>query len=292
MDLSQSRPPHCLTVHFHLTHCTSLCYCESGTAVLGFHLAEKTCQGRRRFHCHRYIAQHAGRRRQAQPFGTGEAGRAGSREPTGRSSRWTDRLRRHRIPASAVHARSCRGDRLHSRVGHSYHPTRRHQHRRSDPIYRAAILFTDGEELEGDTLQAAREQSIKMRIFTVGVGSKEGSLIPIRDPDGNTTFVKDMDGRIVKSRLDEERLRQIAEVTGGFYLHLETGMAEMDELVRRGITQLKEKEGAERISREPIERYEWPLTAGIVLIAATMCINERRGRRESGRSFVPKSTAS
>ncbi|HEU5237723.1 MAG TPA: hypothetical protein VFU37_11305 [Pyrinomonadaceae bacterium] len=90
---------------------------------------------------------------------------------------------------------------------------------------RALILFTDDEELEGDTLRAAREQSNKMRIFTIGVGTKKGSLIPIHDSDGNTRFVKDMDGRIVKSRLDEERLRQIAEATGGFYLHLEKGTA-------------------------------------------------------------------
>ena len=160
-----------------------------------------------------------------------------------------------------------------------------------DKENRAFILFTDGEELEGDTLRAAREQSNKMRIFTVGVGTKEGSLIPIRDSDGNTAFVKDNDGRIVKSRLDEDRLRQIAEATGGFYLHLERGMTDMDELVSRGITQLKEKEGTERISQKPIERYEWPLAAGLVLITATMFISERRRRREGGRFSNQKSVA-
>jgi Ca-activated chloride channel family protein len=156
---------------------------------------------------------------------------------------------------------------------------------------RAFVLFTDGEELEGDTLRAAREQSGKMRIFAVGVGMKEGSLIPIPDSDGNTTFVKDINGRIVKSRLDEERLRQIAEVTGGFYLHLERGISDMDDLVRRGITQLKEKEGPEEISREPIERYQWPLAAGLVLIAAAMLINERRRRPEGGRFSNQKAVA-
>jgi Ca-activated chloride channel family protein len=156
---------------------------------------------------------------------------------------------------------------------------------------RALILFTDGEELEGDTLRAARDKSSKLRIFTVGVGTKEGSLIPIRDADGNTTFVKDTDGRIVKSRLDEARLRQIAEVTGGFYLHLEKGVADMDELVRRGITQLKQKEGSESIWREPIERYQWPLAVGIAVIAATMFINERRRKREGGRVSNLKSVA-
>jgi Ca-activated chloride channel family protein len=162
---------------------------------------------------------------------------------------------------------------------------------KGDKENRAFVLFTDGEELEGDTLRAARELSSNMRIFTIGVGTKEGSLIPIRDSDGNITFVKDTDGHIVKSRLDEGRLRQIAEVTGGFYLHLEKGVTDMDELVRRGITQLKEKEGAETISQEPIERYQWPLAAGLILTAATMFINERRRRREGSRFFNQRSVA-
>ena len=65
----------------------------------------------------------------------------------------------------------------------------------------------------------------------------------------------------------------------------------MDELVRRGITQLKEKEGGESIWREPIERYQWPLAAGIAVIAATMFINERRRKREGGRFPNQKSVA-
>jgi Ca-activated chloride channel homolog len=149
-----------------------------------------------------------------------------------------------------------------------------------DKENRALVLFTDGEELEGDTARAARDQSTRMRLFTVGVGSKKGSLIPIRDSDGNTTFVKDINDRVVKSRLDEERLREISEITGGFYLHLQRGTVDMDELVRRGIAQLKEKEGTERMSRELIERYHWPLSLGLILMAATLLINERRKKKE------------
>jgi len=148
---------------------------------------------------------------------------------------------------------------------------------------RALILFTDGEEIEGDTLRAAREQSDKMRIFTVGVGSVEGSLIPVPGSDGGTTFVKDSDGKVVKSHLDEQRLRQIAEITGGFYIRLEKGPPEMAELIRSGINLLKEKEGLTRFSREPIERYQWPLAAALLSLVATIFINERRRQREDNR---------
>jgi Ca-activated chloride channel family protein len=146
-----------------------------------------------------------------------------------------------------------------------------------------ARCWSDGSSSRGGTCCGRRSEATASPAETTASPSKEGSLIPIRDSDGNTTFVKDTKDRVVKSRLDEERLREIAETTGGFYLHLQRGTADMDELVRRGITQLKDKEGTERMSREPIERYQWPLSLAIILIAATLLINERRQKKEGVR---------
>ncbi|MGH7938179.1 MAG: vWA domain-containing protein, partial [Bryobacteraceae bacterium] len=89
---------------------------------------------------------------------------------------------------------------------------------------RALIIFTDGEELSGDAAAAAKAAAdAGVRIFTVGVGTPAGSLIPIRGDNGGTAFVKDEKGEVVKSKLDDARLREIAEATKGFYLHLENG---------------------------------------------------------------------
>src|SRR5450755_5030199 len=85
---------------------------------------------------------------------------------------------------------------------------------------RALIIFTDGEELSGDAVKSAKEAAeTGVRIFTVGVGTSQGSLIPIAGEDGGTSFVKDGKGQVVKSKLDEKRLREIAQETGGIYLH-------------------------------------------------------------------------
>jgi Ca-activated chloride channel family protein len=93
---------------------------------------------------------------------------------------------------------------------------------KSQGFYRAMVLLTDGEDLEEDAVAAAKEAaSYGIRIFTVGIGTKEGSTIPV-DPD-RQEFLQDRDGQIVRSRLDENRLREIAEQTGGFYVHLENG---------------------------------------------------------------------
>ena len=149
--------------------------------------------------------------------------------------------------------------------------------------HRALILFTDGEELDDDAVKAAEALDGAVRIFTVGIGSADGSLIPVPGENGGTEFVKDDSGQIVKSRLDEDRLRRIAEATGGFYVHLTTGPAETLQIVRDGLGTMKEKDIDAKMSRRPIERYQWPLAGGLLLLAASMLVGERkRGvRRET-----------
>ena len=124
------------------------------------------------------------------------------------------------------------------------------------------------------------------KIFTVGLPVlADGSLIPIPGENGGTTFVKDENGQFVKSRLDEDRLRKIAESTGGFYVHLQNGPAEMQQIIRQGLGQMKEKEIDTRMSRRPIERYQWPLSVALVLLAASTLIGERK--RGSRRAAAP-----
>src|SRR6202011_2597942 len=129
---------------------------------------------------------------------------------------------------------------------------------------RALIIFTDGEELSGDAVKTAKAAAdAGVRIFTVGIGTPEGSLIPLSGGEEGTSFVKDSKGQVVKSKLDEKRLREIAQTTGGFYLHLENGPRTMQQLVTEGITKMQAGELAQRLSGEPLEHYEWPLGAGM-----------------------------
>jgi Ca-activated chloride channel family protein len=142
----------------------------------------------------------------------------------------------------------------------------------------ALVLFTDGEDLDQGALDAARKAAATMRIFTVGVGSADGSLIPVPDENGGTQFIKDSNGQFVKSRLDEKMLTDIAEATGGFYTRLQNGPADMKRIVDAGLGKLKEGEIDARFSHRPIERYQWPLGLGIALLALSLLINDRRNR--------------
>ena len=142
---------------------------------------------------------------------------------------------------------------------------------------RALIIFTDGEELSGDAVKAAKSAAeAGIKIFTIGVGTPQGSLIPITSDDGETAFVKDSAGQVVKSKLDEQRLQEIAHAAGGFYLHLGDGPRTMSQLYAQGLAVMKAAEIDARLSRRPIERYEWPLGAAILAITMSILIGERK----------------
>ncbi len=143
---------------------------------------------------------------------------------------------------------------------------------------RALVIFTDGEELDADAVAGAEKLGGAARVFTVGVGSAEGTIIALPGRDGRTEYVKDAQGQIVKSRLDEGRLRAIAEAAGGFYVALRSGPAEMRRIVSEGLEPMNEHEFDAQLSRRPIERYQWPLAAGTVLLAASLFVGERRRR--------------
>jgi Ca-activated chloride channel family protein len=89
----------------------------------------------------------------------------------------------------------------------------------------------------------------------------------------------------VKSKLDDKRLREIAQATGGFYAHLESGVRTMQQVQSEGLMKMQAAEMDVRLSRRPIERYEWPLSAALIALALSILIPERKRARE--RRYVP-----
>ena len=144
---------------------------------------------------------------------------------------------------------------------------------------RALVLMTDGEELEADALAMARKAAAAgVKIFGLGIGSSEGSLLPL--PGGG--FVRDRAGQMVRSRLDETRLREISEITGGTYLRLTGGPELVAQLYRDGIAPLKRGDLDMKTTIRPIERYVWPLSLALACIALAALIRERRSSPRSG----------
>jgi Ca-activated chloride channel family protein len=142
--------------------------------------------------------------------------------------------------------------------------------------YKILILITDGENLEGDALAAATEAAQKgLRIFTVGVGTREGEIIPI-SPEGAAGFVKDASGNFVVSHLDEATLTQIAEKTDGLYAPLGNKGQGLETIYQKKLALVPKEELTERRNKVPLERFGWPLTAAIGILALEFMIGTRK----------------
>ncbi|HTB68414.1 MAG TPA: VWA domain-containing protein [Steroidobacteraceae bacterium] len=142
------------------------------------------------------------------------------------------------------------------------------------------VLITDGEDLAGDALLAAQAAAKKgMVIFTVGVGTAAGELIPIPDASGGTEFVKDPDGKFVKSRLDSDMLRQIAAATGGVYTPLGPQGQGVVRLYQERLKGLAQRQHTERQVAVYAELFQWPLAAAIALLSLAWLLGVSVRRR-------------
>jgi Ca-activated chloride channel family protein len=147
---------------------------------------------------------------------------------------------------------------------------------------RVLILFTDGEDHESGAMEAAARAAERgLRIFTVGVGSSRGEIVQLRDKDGNSTYLKDEQGNVVKSALNETLLQELASKTGGFYLPLQ-GARAMEELFNRGLEPLPRADIASRVMDQFHERFQWPLGLALILLIWEALLPERA--RTQGRT--------
>ncbi len=148
---------------------------------------------------------------------------------------------------------------------------------------RALVILTDGEELDADGIAAAKQAAQEgVRIFTVGIGSPEGSLISIRTEDGRQDFVRDRSGKPVTSKLDAARLNEMASATGGFYVQIGPDAAR--DVFQRGIEPMEMNEGGVFTARQPMERYQWPLGVATVCLALSLLVGDRK--RQVSRAVV------
>ena len=136
---------------------------------------------------------------------------------------------------------------------------------------RVIILITDGEDHEGNVMQAAEraaEQGI--RIFTIGIGTPEGAPIQI-----GGEFIKDEKGDMVVSKLDEKMLSEVAGITGGAYVRSTKQSIGLDEIVK-SINEMEQTELSMMRFEEFNEQYQYLLIAALVLLLAEFLLLDRR----------------
>ncbi|HWD93714.1 MAG TPA: VWA domain-containing protein [Verrucomicrobiae bacterium] len=143
--------------------------------------------------------------------------------------------------------------------------------------YKVLVLITDGEDNDTDAgatqaAQAAAKDGL--RIFTVGIGTAAGELLQIKDANGNPGYIRDDQGNVVKSHLNEPLLKQIAADSGGSYYSL-SGANTMDALYERSLAPLPKSDAKGQWLKQPYERYHWFLAIAVLLLIAEMFFPER-----------------
>ena len=151
------------------------------------------------------------------------------------------------------------------------------------------ILFTDGENWEGDAMEAAkRAKDKKLTIIAIGVGTQAGALIP--KPDAPGGYHRDRDGKPVVSRLQRDVLVSVANATGGLYLPLD-GNGVNDRRIDLILEKLERTAMKGKTTKKSLDRFGWPLGAGLVMLTGAWIAGiakRHRGLEKAGpRDVVP-----
>lgn len=140
---------------------------------------------------------------------------------------------------------------------------------------RAIIVITDGENHEDDAVDAAAQAAgMGIKIYTIGVGSVQGQPIPVKGE-----LLKDSDGNIVVSRLDEGTLRQIAKAGNGAYIHAgneEFGLNPIIDDIRR----MEEEKFNSVVFEEYNEQFMYFFAAALLFFVIEILIGERCSGRK------------
>ena len=129
---------------------------------------------------------------------------------------------------------------------------------------RVIILITDGEDHDGHPQRMAEQlRKDNIKLFSIGVGTLDGELIPTSEG-----YVKDPQGQVVKSSLNESLLEKLARETGGFYVRSASGDFGLDRIYKLGISSLQRGEQETRLAKIYEERFGWFAAAALLLLLA------------------------
>lgn len=144
------------------------------------------------------------------------------------------------------------------------------------PTSKAIIIVTDGEDHEEDAVKLAKEANEKgVKIYTIGMGSTQGSPIPIYRNGVQLGFRKDKDGNTVITKLNEEMLIDIAEAGNGKFFRASNGNIGLKSVLDE-INTLEKSEIDSKIYSDYEDRFQYFLIAALLLLLLEMIWPEKR----------------
>ncbi len=138
------------------------------------------------------------------------------------------------------------------------------------------VLLTDGEDLQRTGVAAAKSLATNgVVVFSIGVGTPAGKEIRYVNGAGHTELVRNAKGQVVRSLLDEQTLREIAEATGGHYYPLgarDEGLMR----VRSAVHVLDAASGRSSAAMNGVDHFHLPVALALILVVAESLISTRK----------------
>ena len=139
---------------------------------------------------------------------------------------------------------------------------------------RAVIVITDGENHEDDPVDAARQAAeLGVRIFTIGVGSPEGKPIPFEGE-----LLKDKNGEIVVTRLDEDILKDVADAGNGLYVRAGTSEFGLNPVINE-IKKMEDEKYSSIVFEEYDEQFMYFFGIALIFFMLEMLVGDRKPKR-------------
>lgn len=158
--------------------------------------------------------------------------------------------------------------------------------------HEAIVMLTDGEDLEGRGLEAARTAAERgIRIYVVGMGTDGGGKIPQVSSDGRESFVADESGEEVVSALVGDTLQAIAQASGGEYIAATRSATPLEELYIARINRLEGRDLEGGVEYLPHDRYQWFLGAAALCMLVEAGLRERRRAKPDADGSSARSAA-
>ena len=142
---------------------------------------------------------------------------------------------------------------------------------------KAIIIITDGENHEDDALASAKAALDEGAIVhTIGMGLPSGSPIPVLR-NGQTDYLKDRDGNVVVTKLNEQMLEQIAATGGGIYVRANNAQVGLNALFDE-INKMEKQEMETRTFSEYDDQFQYFFAVGLFLLLLEFVILERKNK--------------
>lgn len=144
---------------------------------------------------------------------------------------------------------------------------------------RAIIVITDGENHEDDPVAAARQAAeMGIRVFVIGVGSPEGKMIPV-----GGDYLRDKNGEIVVTRLDETVLNDVASAGKGLYVRAGNSEFGLNPIIQE-IRKMDDEQYNSVVFEEYDQVYMYFLSVALFFLVLEMLVGDRNSRINLFRS--------